>query len=66
MITDIENLYLKHSDLLINPELALPNLKSRNDDLIRDRNTSNDDDEEDDDEEDDYANYVSHALNNLH
>jgi hypothetical protein len=26
MITDLENLYFKHSDLLINPELALPNL----------------------------------------
>jgi hypothetical protein len=24
MITDIQNLYLNHSDLLINPELALP------------------------------------------
>jgi hypothetical protein len=38
MITDIQNLYLKHSDLLINPELTLPNLISRNDDLSRDRN----------------------------
>ncbi len=36
MITDIQNLYLKHSDLLINPEMALPNLISRNDDLRRD------------------------------
>jgi hypothetical protein len=38
MITDIQNLYLKHSDLLINPELALPKLPkliSPNDDLIK-------------------------------
>jgi hypothetical protein len=60
MILDIQNLYLKHSDLLINPELALPNLISGNDDLSRDQNPLNDDDKEDDD-----ANYGSHALKKI-